>query len=58
MVEVDLTTRKLKDEKNLISGIKGEKNLPGKLGNKNLVESLQGLGLQVQKKPALYDLPF
>merc|ERR1712032_926624 len=27
VVEVDLTTRKLKDEKNLISGIKGEKNL-------------------------------
>ena len=48
MVEVDLTTRKLKDEKNLMLGKPGEKNLLGKPGEMNLVERLQRLGLQVQ----------
>ena len=47
VLEVDLTTRKLKDETKL-SGKPGEKNFLGKPGEKNLVERLQRLGLQVQ----------
>ena len=37
MVEIDLTTRKLRDEKNMMSRKPGERNLLQKPGKKNLL---------------------